>query len=55
MDNEYGAVSCCLLIKSMHQNFMFQVKNLRSQVARLAMVCLRELYTNLKKNMDSVC
>jgi len=31
-----------------------QVKNLRSQVAHLAMVCLRELYTNLKRNMDSV-
>jgi len=30
------------------------VKNLRSQVAHLAMVCLGELYTNLKKNMDSV-
>jgi len=32
-----------------------QVKNLRSQVSQLAMVCLRELYANLKKNMDSVC
>jgi len=39
----------------LHGYAMLQVKNLRSQVARLAMVCLREMYINLKKNMDSVC
>lgn len=32
----------------------FQVKNLRSQVSRLAIVCLGDFFVNLKKGIDPV-
>lgn len=31
-----------------------EVKNLRSQVARLAIVCMGDLFVHLMKNMDTV-
>lgn len=34
--------------------YWFQVKNLRSQVSRLAIVALGEMFAQLKKSMDAV-
>ena len=31
-----------------------EAKNLRSQVSRLALICLGDMFTGLKKNMDMV-